>query len=60
MSGKVSALLHYGNPHAVEPVQHVKRVIFAYNSPASLEPAVDVLAGNIEAKGKLPIKIDLQ
>jgi len=60
MSGKVSALLHYGNPHAVEPVQHVKRVIFAYNSPASLEPAIDVLAGNIEAKGKLPIKVDLQ
>jgi beta-N-acetylhexosaminidase len=60
MSGKVSAVLHYGNPHAVEPLQHVKRVIFGYNSPASLEPAIDVLAGNIEAKGKLPIKVDLQ
>ena len=60
MSGKVSAVLHYGNPHAVEPLQHVKRVIFAYAAPASLEPAVDVLAGNIEAKGMLPIKVNLQ
>ncbi|MBR2043672.1 MAG: hypothetical protein IJ946_04965 [Clostridia bacterium] len=60
MSGKVSAVLHYGNPHAVEPLQHVKRVIFGYNANASLLPAIDVLAGNIEAKGTLPYKVDLQ
>lgn len=60
MSGKVSTVLHFGNPHAVEPIQHVKRVIFGYTASASLEPAVDVLAGNIEAKGTLPIKVNLQ
>lgn len=60
MSGKVSTVVHFGNPHAVEPLQHVERVIFGYTAPASQKYAIEVLSGKIEAKGTLPIKVDLQ
>ncbi len=60
LSGKVEAVLHYGNPHAVEPLMHVKRVLFGYSSPASLPYGIEVLSGKLEAKGTLPIKVALQ
>ena len=59
-SGKVSAVCHFGNPYALKPLLHVKRKIFGYKVTKSQEYAVEVLAGKIEAKGKLPYKIELK
>ncbi|MBQ8174871.1 MAG: hypothetical protein IJ009_05650 [Clostridia bacterium] len=58
-SGKVSAVVHYGNPYAVTPLSHQKRLIFGYTAPESQEYAIEVLAGKYPAKGKLPFALDL-
>lgn len=57
-SDKVSAIVHFGNPFALLPINHVKRKIFGYTSPASMPHAFDVLAGKIPAKGELPFSIN--
>ena len=56
-SGKVKALVHFGNPFAVKPINHVGRILLGYTSPASQEHAIEVLAGRLEAKGHLPFDI---
>ena len=58
-SGKVSAVVHFGNPLALQPIAHVPRRLFGYMSSASLPYAIDALKGNITPKGKLPIRVDL-
>ncbi len=58
--GKVSAVVHFGNPYAVESLDNIKRIIFGYNSSESQKYAIDVLAGKIPAKGKLPMNIKLK
>lgn len=56
-SGKVSAVLHFGNPYAQQPIKHVPRRLFGYMMPQSQEYAIDVLAGKLPARGKLPFKV---
>ena len=58
-SGKISAIVHFGNPYALENIGHVARRIFGYTIPASQDYAIDALAGKIEAEGKLPFAVDL-
>ena len=57
-SGKVSTVVHFGNPFALKTIKHVPRKIFGYTIPASQLHAIEVLAGKIEAKGTLPFEID--
>ena len=59
-SQKVSAIVHFGNPYALKNIFHTKRIIFGYHIPESQQHAFDVLKGTIEAKGKLPFKVELQ
>ena len=56
-SGKASTVVHFGNPYALEEISHIKRKIFGYKITESQIYAIDVLKGNIEAKGKLPFNI---
>lgn len=56
-SGKVKALVHFGNPFAIQPINHIPRILLGYSSPASQEYAIEVLAGKLEAKGHLPFDI---
>lgn len=56
---KLCALVHFGNPLAlenIEALENVPRIIYGYKSPNSQIYAFDVLAGKIEAKGTLPYK----
>jgi hypothetical protein len=57
-SGKVSAVLHFGNPFAVKPLLHTQRRLFGYVMADSQLYAIDVLAGKLPAKGTLPFSID--
>lgn len=57
-SGKVSAVLHFGNPFAVKPLLHTPRRVFGYVMPQSQTYAIEVLAGKIPAKGTLPFRIE--
>ena len=54
ISGKLEALVHFGNPLALNTVRKPDRVILGYNAPDSQKYAIMVLAGEIEAKGKNP------
>jgi len=56
-SGKISAIVHFGNPFALKTIGHIPRRIFGYSITESQLHAIDVLAGKIEAKGKLPFEI---
>lgn len=58
-SGKVKALVHFGNPYAVKPLNHIQRILLGYTSPPSQGYAIEALSGKIEAKGKLPFNIEL-
>lgn len=56
-SGKISAIVHFGNPYALKTIEHIPRRIFGYMITESQKHAIDVLAGKLEAKGKLPFDI---
>lgn len=56
-SGKISAIVHFGNPFALKTIAHIPRRIFGYTIQESQLYAIDVLAGKCEAKGKLPFDI---
>ena len=56
-SGKLETVVHFGNPYALKTVEHIPRKIFGYMIPDSQEYALDILAGKMEAKGKLPFSI---
>ena len=56
MSGKVKALLHYGNPLALGYLYHIPRMILMYSAPAAIPCAFEVLAGKYPAKGVNPFK----
>jgi hypothetical protein len=58
-SGKVSAILHFGNPYALKNITHVPRKLFGYMITDSQIHAIDVLAGKLEAKGHLPYEVVL-
>ncbi len=57
LSGKLSTVVHFGNPYALQTLGHVPRKIFGYTIPDSQLHAIDVLAGTVEAKGSLPFRI---
>ncbi|MEE0410037.1 MAG: hypothetical protein UD759_04565, partial [Clostridia bacterium] len=59
-SDKISAVVHFGNPFAMRKIEHVPRRIFGYHIPESQIHAIDVLAGKLEAKGKLPFEIEFE
>lgn len=60
LADKLAAVVHFGNPYALQPLLHVKRKIFGYLMPDSQLHAIDVLAGKIPAKGKLPFNVKFQ
>ena len=57
LSGKVSAVLHFGSPNAMLEIDHVQRLLFGYLMPESQLRAIEVLAGKLPAKGTLPYDI---
>ena len=59
-SKKLSTVVHFGTPYAIKNLIHIPRKIFGYMIPDSQDYAIDVLKGNIEAKGKLPYEIDFK
>ena len=60
LTGNLTALLHFGNPFAVEELFHIPRIVFGYDIPDAQLYAIDVLAGTIPANGTLPFKVNLK
>ena len=57
ISGKLEAVVHFGNPFALKNLRHVPRKLFGYDIPDAQLYAIDVLAGKLPAPGILPFRI---
>lgn len=57
---KVSAVVHFGNPYAIQPLFHVPRKIFGYIMQESQPYAIQVLSGKVEPMGTLPFKVEFK
>ena len=60
VTNRIAALVHYGNVFVLEDLPHISRVITAPGSFDSTMAALEVLAGEREAKGIIPYDIKLK
>lgn len=60
ISGKLSTLVHFGNPYPLEELPHIPRVIIGGISATCVDSGIDVLAGDYPAKGVLTYNVNLQ
>ena len=58
--GRLQTLVHFGNPYPLEELPHIPRVIIGCMSTDSTMAAIDILAGEQEAKGVLTYDIKLK
>ncbi len=59
-TNRVSALIHFGNPCILSPLPHIPRVLLGGLNEASVEGALEILAGLYPAKGKLTYDVKLK
>ncbi len=59
-AGKIAAVVHFGNPLAMERIAHVPRLIFGYMMRDSQQHVIEVLSGKRTASGSLPFRVHLQ
>ena len=57
---KTAAVVHFGNPYAMEKIAHVPRIIFGFPSRLCIDNALNVLSGKYPAKGTMPIALKLK
>ena len=57
---KTTAVVHFGNPYAMEKIVHVPRIIFGFPSRLCIDNALNVLSGKYPAKGTMPIALKLK
>ena len=61
MSPKLAAVVQLGNPYTMQDAPHFPRYVFAMGgNTESVANCLDVLSGREEAKGKLPMKLNLK
>ena len=57
LTRRAEAVINFGNPMAMLEIDHVQRRLFGYLMPESQLRAIEVLAGKLPAKGKMPYKV---
>lgn len=57
---RISAIVHIGNPYAMEQVPHVPRLIVGFSGGECEKYALEILCGKREAKGTCPVVLNLQ
>ncbi len=60
ITGRISTIVHFGNPYVLEDIPHIPRVIIGTCSPINTLYALDVLAGEYPANGKLTYDVKFQ
>ena len=55
---KISCVLHFGTPYVLTDFPHIPRIIIGGCSTSSMDSALEVLAGNYPAKGKLTYDVN--
>ena len=58
-AGKLTTIVHFGNPFALESVPHVKRLLIGNTSEKNVEYTMEILSGKYPAKGALPYPVKL-
>ncbi len=53
-TNRIAAVMHFGNPHVVEDIPHVDRLLLGYGSEECVAHALRILCGEAEAKGVIP------
>ena len=57
---KLSTVVHFGNPAVLEPLPHIPRVLIGILADENVASAIEILAGDYQAKGVLTTKLNLQ
>ena len=63
MQDKVAAVIHIGNPYAVNKLPHIPRIIFDVNREymgETIDAALEILSGEYEPQGTLPVHLNLK
>ena len=60
LTDRISTLIHYGNPHVLEELPHIPRVIFGGHATDSVDATLEVLAGDYSANGVPTYEFKLQ
>ena len=60
VSGRIAALVHYGNPFVLEELEHIPRVLMGGVSAENVLHTLDILAGKEEARGVPAYEIHLK
>lgn len=58
-AGKLSTIVHFGNPFALESTPHVERLLIGNTSEKNVAYTMEILAGKYPAKGVLPYPVKL-
>ena len=53
-TNRISAILHFGNPHVMDDVPRMNRFILGYSDERCIIHALKILAGEAEAVGTIP------
>ena len=59
-TNRISTLIHFGNPHVLEELPHIPRVIFGGLAADSVDATLEVLAGDYPANGVPTYEFNLQ
>ena len=57
VTDRISTIVHFGNPYLLEDLPHTPRTVIAPASTDSTGYAIDVLAGELEARGTLTYNV---
>ncbi len=60
VTDRISTVIHLGNPHVLEELPHIRRIIFGGHSPESIDACLEVLAGEYPANGVPTYKFELK
>ena len=60
LTGRISTLIHQGDPHVLEELAHVPRVILGGQAKESVDACLEVLAGEYPAKGTATYEFKLK
>lgn len=60
VTGRISTVLHFGNPFVLEDLPHIPRVIIGGMSDYAVDAGINVLSGEYPAKGSLTYNVKFQ
>ena len=60
VTNRISTIVHFGDPLVLEELSHMPRIIIGAVSPESVNAAIEVLAGDNQAKGVLTYDVNFK